>query len=73
MTTIRKHKFEQCLTQNPELAAGILRKFGDPEPELVIKTSATNADRAIARAYARAVLHGECWRVELEGNHEDCG
>jgi hypothetical protein len=60
-------RFERELRDDPELCDRIFAEFaGADEEERIIKTSPQNADRAIARAIARAVELGGVWRIEIE-------
>lgn len=59
-------RFERELSKDPQLVERVLQTLPPvpAEREGVIRTSAENVGRAIARALARAVVNGECWKVE---------
>ncbi|HLG98242.1 MAG TPA: hypothetical protein VKX49_18140 [Bryobacteraceae bacterium] len=41
------------------------RPAPEAEPRRIIRCSPGNVDAAIARALARAVVHGELWTIEV--------
>jgi hypothetical protein len=71
-------RYQRELQAEPVLALRILRAMSAlPEgPERVIRCSQQNAERAVARALARATVQGQIWRVEIEegtGDYEKRG
>jgi len=60
-------RYARDFSQHPALAEGILARLPpvEVEPERVIRCSPENADRAICRALARAVVDGNLWRLEV--------
>lgn len=63
------NRYKNELGLDPTLVNRVSRDFPPmpAEPERLIRSSAEHCDRAICRAIARAAMHGQVWRVDIEG------
>ena len=69
-------RFIRELSANAALANAITNRPDmfpplPPESDRVIRCSRANADRAVCRVLARAVLRPELWRIELGGMSDE--